>query len=88
MKTLVWIGSEEEVWKHHHHFTPMLEDLTGISLNESLCPNVVKYMAKRLSDTPYSQRFRHKYTIYENEYKTLVEKFNAHAEHNGKIEVK
>ena len=48
MKTLVWVGKEEEPWSHHHHFAPLVEDLTGISLNETMCPNVVKYMAQRL----------------------------------------
>lgn len=88
MKTLVWVGKEEEPWNHHHHFAPLVEDLTGISMNETMCPNVVKYMAKRLKDTPYHRRFRSKYSIFENEYKTLVEKFNTHADNDGRIEVK
>ena len=44
-------------------------------------------MAKRLKDTPYSRTFRSKYSIYQDEYKTLVEKFNNQADNNGKIEV-
>jgi hypothetical protein len=44
-------------------------------------------MAKRLSDTKYQRRFKTLYTIYENEYNTLVEKFNNQADNNGKIEV-
>jgi hypothetical protein len=45
-------------------------------------------MAKRLKDTPYQRRFRSKYSIFENEYVALVEKFNTQADNNGKIEVK
>jgi hypothetical protein len=45
-------------------------------------------MAKRLSDTKYNRMFRFKYSIFENEYKALVEKFNQEADNNGKIEVK
>ena len=44
-------------------------------------------MAKRLSDTKYHRMFRIKYSIYEDEYKALVEKFNKQADNNGKIEV-
>jgi hypothetical protein len=35
-----------------------------------------------LSDTKYNRTFRSKYTIFENEYKTLVEIFNKQAEQN------
>ena len=45
-------------------------------------------MAKRLIDTPYQRRFRSKYSIFENEYVALVEKFKTQADNNGKIEVK
>jgi hypothetical protein len=44
-------------------------------------------MAKRLKDTPYHRAFRNKYSIYQDEYKTLVEKFNNQAENNGRIVV-
>lgn len=88
MKTLLWVGKEVEPWNHHHHFSSIVEDLTGITLNETMCSETVKYMARRLKDTPYHRRFRSKYSIYENEYKALVEKFNTHADNNGRIEVK
>jgi hypothetical protein len=65
----------------------LIEDITGFNLKESLCPETVKYMAKRLSDTKYQRRFKTLYTIYENEYDALVEKFNNQADNNGKIEV-
>jgi hypothetical protein len=39
-------------------------------------------MAKRLADTKYNRMFRFKYTIFENEYKTLVEIFNRQADKN------
>jgi hypothetical protein len=65
----------------------LIEDITGFGLNESLCEETVKYMAKRLSDTKYQRRFKTLYTIYENEYDALVEKFNNQADNNGKIEV-
>jgi len=45
-------------------------------------------MAKRLSETKYQRRFKTLYTIYENEYNALVEKFNNQADNNEKIEVK
>jgi hypothetical protein len=45
-------------------------------------------MAKRLKDTPYQRRFKTLYTIYENEYKVLVDKFNSVAENNGMIGIK
>lgn len=88
MKKVIWVGNESESWNLCHHFEPLIEDLTGFGLKESLCSETVKYMAKRLKDTPYSQRFKFKYSIFSDEYKTLVEKFNIHAENNGKIEVK
>jgi hypothetical protein len=65
----------------------LIEDVTGFDLKKSLCEESVKYMAKRLSDTKYQRRFKTLYTIYENEYNALVEKFNNQAENNGKIEV-
>jgi hypothetical protein len=65
----------------------LIEDITGFDLKKSLCEESVKYMAKRLSDTKYQRRFKTLYTIYENEYNALVEKFNNQAENNGKIEV-
>jgi hypothetical protein len=65
----------------------LIEDITGFDLKKSLCEESVKYMAKRLSDTKYQRRFKTLYTIYENEYDALVEKFNNQADNNGKIEV-
>ena len=86
MKTVIW--NNNEVWNQSHHFEPLLEDITGFNLRYNLCAESVKYMAKRLSDTKYNRMFRFKYSIYENEYKSLVEKFNQEADNNGKIEVK
>ena len=86
MKTVIW--NNNEVWNQSHHFEPLLEDITGINLKCDLCAESVKYMAKRLSDTKYNRMFRFKYSIFENEYKALVEKFNREADNNGKIEVK
>ncbi len=86
MKTVIW--NNNEVWNQGHHFEPLIEDITGFDLRRSLCSESVKYMAKRLSDTKYHRMFRTKYSIYENEYKALVEKFNQEADKNGKIEVK
>lgn len=86
MKTVIW--NSNEVWNQSHHFEPLLEDITGFNLRCNLCAESVKYMAKRLSDTKYNRVFRTKYSIYENEYKSLVEKFIKEADNNGKIEVK
>jgi hypothetical protein len=86
MKTVIW--NNNEVWNQSHHFEPLLEDITGFNLRCNLCAESVKYMAKRLSDTKYNRMFRFKYSIFENEYKALVEKFNKEANNNGKIEVK
>ena len=86
MKTVIW--NNKEVWNQGHHFEPLLEDITGFNLRCDLCAESVKYMAKRLSDTKYNRMFRFKYSIFENEYKALVEKFNQEADNNGKIEVK
>jgi hypothetical protein len=85
MRTVYWNNTER--WNNHHHYELLIEDITGFGLNESLCEETVKYMAKRLSDTKYQRRFKTLYTIYENEYNALVEKFNNQAESNGKIEV-
>ena len=90
MKKVFWMTSEgmcAEPWQHFHHYETLVEDLTGFSLNESLCAETIKYMAKRLNDTSYQRRFKSLYTIYENEYKTLVEKFNSQADNNGRIVV-
>ena len=86
MKTVIW--NNNEVWNQGHHFETLLEDITGFDLRRSLCSESVKYMAKRLSDTKYHRMFRTKYSIYENEYKALVEKFNQEADKNGSIVVK
>ena len=85
MRTVFW--NESERWFNHHHYELLIEDITGLDLKQSLCAESVKYMAKRLSDTKYHRMFRVKYSIYEDEYKALVEKFNKQAENNGKIQV-
>jgi hypothetical protein len=85
MRTVLWNNTER--WNNHHHYELLIEDITGFDLKKSLCEESVKYMAKRLSDTKYQRRFKKLYTIYENEYNALVEKFNSQAENNGKIEV-
>jgi len=85
MRTVYWNNTER--WNNHHHYELLIEDITGFDLKKSLCEESVKYMAKRLSDTKYQRRFKTLYTIYENEYNALVEKFNNQAESNGKIEV-
>jgi len=85
MRTVYWNNTER--WNNYHHYELLIEDITGFDLKKSLCEESVKYMAKRLSDTKYQRRFKTLYTIYENEYNALVEKFNNLAENNGKIEV-
>jgi hypothetical protein len=85
MRAVYWNNTER--WNNHHHYELLIEDITGFDLKKSLCEESVKYMAKRLSDTKYQRRFKTLYTIYENEYNALVEKFNNQAENNGKIEV-
>ena len=86
MKNVIW--NNKEVWNQSHHFEPLIEDITGFNLKEDLCSETVKYMAKRFSETPYQRRFRSIFSIYQDDYKALVEKFNQEAENNGKIEVK
>ena len=86
MGTVLWNGTER--WNNHHHYSCLIEDLTGFNLQEDLCTESIKYMAKRLKDTPYNRRFKSKYTIYQDEYQRLVEKFSTHADKNGKIEVR
>jgi ribonuclease HIII len=85
MRAVYWNNTER--WFNHHHYELLIEDITGFDLKKSLSEESVKYMAKRLSDTKYQRRFKTLYTIYENEYNALVEKFNNQAESNGKIEV-
>ena len=85
MRTVLWNGKER--WCNHHHYSCLLEDVTAICLNESLCAETVKYMAKRLRDTPYNRTFKNKYSIYQDEYKALVEKFNSEANNNGRLVV-
>ena len=85
MRAVYWNNTER--WNNHHHYEPLIKDITGFDLTQNLCSESVKYMAKRLSDTKYQRRFKTLYTIYENEYNALVEKFNSQAESNGKIEV-
>ena len=88
MKKVIWVANESENWHLYRHFEPIIEDVTGFNFKEDLCSETVKYMTKRLTDTPYQRQFRFKYSIFENEYKALVEKFNQEADNNGKIEVK
>jgi hypothetical protein len=91
MKKVFWMTSEgscAEPWQHFNHYETLVEDLTGFSLKESLCTETIKYMAKRLNDTPYQRRFKSLYTIYENEYQALVEKFNNMADSNRMIGIK
>ena len=85
MKVVLWNGTER--WNNHHHYSCLIEDVTGFDLQTSLCAESVKYMAKRLKDTPYHRAFRNKYSIYQDEYKTLVEKFSSQADSNGRIVV-
>ena len=85
MRTVLWNGTER--WNNHHHYSCLLEDITAFNLNENLCAGTVKYMAKRLKDTPYHRAFRNKYSIYQDEYKALVEKFNSEANNNGRLVV-
>ena len=87
MKKVIWVSDSSELWNHSHHFEPLIEDLTGFGLSEDLCSQTVKYMAKRLKDTPYHRAFRNKYSIYQDEYKALVEKFNSEANNNGRLVV-
>ena len=68
--------------QHLHHYSPLIEDITGFNPREELCAETVKYMAKRLTDTKYNKTFRFKYTIFEDEYKKLVELFNKQANMN------
>jgi hypothetical protein len=85
MKIALWNGKER--WYNHHYYSCLLEDITAFNLNETLCAETVKYMAKRLKDTPYNKVFRSKYSIYQDEYNTLVEKFNSQADNNGRLVV-
>ena len=87
MRTVLWVTNENERWYNHHHYEFLIEDITGFNLQKDLCAESVKYMAKRLKDTPYHRAFRNKYSIYQDEYKTLVEKFNSQADNNGRIVV-
>jgi len=86
MRQVYWNNTER--WNNHHHYETLIEDLTGFNLQKDLCAETVKYMAKRLKDTPYQRRFKSLYTIYENEYNVLVDKFNSEADNNGMIGIK
>ena len=86
MRTVLWNGTER--WNNYHHFSCLIEDITAFGLNENLCAETVKYMAKRLKDTPYHRAFKNKYSIYQDEYKALVEKFDSEANNNGRLVVK
>ena len=85
MRTVLWNNSER--WFNHHHYECLIEDITGFDLQKDLCAESVKYMAKRLKDTPYHRAFQNKYSIYQDEYKMLVEKFNSQADNNGRLVV-
>ena len=85
MRTVLWNNSER--WFNHHHYEFLIQDITGFNLQKDLCAECVKYMAERLKDTPYHRAFRNKYSIYQDEYKTLVEKFNSQVDNNGRIVV-
>ena len=85
MRTVLWNNTER--WFNHHHYELLIEDITGFDLKKSLCTESVRYMAKRLSETKYQRRFKTLYTIYENEYNALVEKFNNQADNSGRIVV-
>ena len=85
MRRVYWNSTER--WFNHHHYELLIEDITGFDLKKSLCTESVKYMAKRLSDTKYQRRFKTLYTIYENEYNALVEKFNNQAENLSLIHI-
>jgi len=85
MRTVLW--NDTERWFNHHHYEFLIQDITGFNLQESLCSESIKYMAKRLNDTPYHRIFRSKYSVYQDEYKSLVEKFNHQADNNGRIVV-
>jgi hypothetical protein len=88
MKKVIWVANESENWHLYRHFEPIVEDVTGFNFKEDLCSETVKYMAKRFSETPYQRRFRSIFSIYQDDYKALVEKFIKQAENNAKIEVK
>lgn len=88
MKKVIWVANESEHWNHSHHYEPLIEDLTGFNFKEDLCSETVKYMAKRFSETPYQRRFRSIFSIYQDDYKALVQKFIEQAGNNAKIEVK
>ena len=88
MKNFFWINGEStEHWKYFHHFELLLIDITGLEFNGSFCAESVKYMAKRLADTKYSNRYKQKYTIFEDEYYKLVNDFQKYADKNIRIEV-
>lgn len=90
MRQVKWMTSDNsclEDWKHHKYYESLIEDITGVTFDRSLEPEFVKYIYKRLSDTPYSHRFRSKHTVYQDEYRILIEKFRVHAENNHWIGV-
>ena len=86
MKTVLW--NDKEVWNLSHHYEPLIEDVTAFNLKENLCSVSIKYMAKRLSETNYHRIFHMKYSIDEDKYKALVEKFKSEADNNGRIVVR
>ena len=86
MKTVTW--NNEEVWNQSHYYESLIEDVTAFNLKENLCSVSIKYMAKRLSETNYHRIFHMKYSIDEDKYKALVEKFKSEADRNGRIIVR
>ena len=86
MKTVLW--NDKEVWNQSHYYESLIEDVTAFNLKENLCSVSIKYMAKRLSETNYHRIFHMKYSIDEDKYKALVEKFKSEADRNGRIIVR
>lgn len=90
MKQVKWMTSDNsclEVWNHCKYYEYLIEDISGITFDRNIEPEFVKYIYKRLSETPYSHRFRSKHTVYQDEYRQLVEMFGFHAENNDWIGV-
>ena len=83
MRTVLWNNSER--WFNHHHYESLIEDITGFNLQKDLCSETVKYMAKRLRDTPYHRIFRSKYSIYQDEYNVMVDIFTYQADNDGRL---
>lgn len=89
-KIVTWVSKDgvETNWLRHYYFECLLSDITGFDLNQDLCVETIKYMAKRLKDTSFSKTFIHKYTIFDDDYKRLVLDFNKYANLEYKIGVR